>query len=197
MSQYRTSTRMAQLEIPTHDMCKVLQDISFRDLSPSKLIAHYDQNMYWPMKLRTSFGQGLYQSFASLCYMQDTQKVAREMNVSDIVSVFVMFLLGRANRFVGDQQVKGGEVDEELIMFLQQLNNMDKEQHFHLYKEMLEGVKFEVSLSFSQTSLDNMTRFHSAREPGADIITRKESNVSLIMEEGGQRKIKRHFPFDN
>lgn len=187
---------MAQLEIPTHEMCKAFQDISFRDLSLSKLVAHYDQNMYWPMKLRKSFGQGLYQSFASLCYMQETQKVAREMNVSDIVSVFVMFLLGRANRFVGDQQGRGDEVDPELVIFLQQINNMDKEQHFHMYKEMLEGVKFEVSLSSSQHSLDSMTRFHSAREPGADVMTSKESEVTLVMEEGGQRKIKRQFPFD-
>lgn len=188
---------MTTLEIPTHEMCKALQDISFRDLSLSKMITHYDRNTYWPMKLRKCFGQGLYQSFSSLYYMQDTQKVAREMNVSDVVSVFVMFLLARANRFVGDQQERGDEVDQELVEFLQQVNNMDKEQHFHMYKEMLEGVKFEVLLSSSEHSLDSMTRFHSAREPGEDITTSKQSEVTIVMEEGGSRKIKRHFPFDD
>lgn len=189
---------MATLEIPTKEMCIAMQDISFRDLPLRDLINHYDLNTYWPMKLRKSFGQGLYQSFASLCYMQETQKVAREMNVSDIVSFFVMMLLGRANRFVGDQRARGEEVDDEVSLFLEQINNMDKEQHFQLYKEMLQGIKFEVSLSSSAPhSPTNMTRFHCAREPGADVMTSKESEVTLVLEEGGQRKIKRRFPFDD
>lgn len=188
---------MAQIEIPTHEMCSAFQDISFRDLPSSKMINHYDKNTYWPMKLRKSFGHGLYQSFSTLCYMQETQKVAREMNVSDVVSFFVMFLMGRVNRFVSEQQERGDETDSDLIIFLQQINNMDKEQHFHMYKEMLEGIKFEISLSSSQHSLDSMTRFHSASELGVDVSTSRNSEVTLVMEEGGQRKIKRRFPFDD
>lgn len=195
MLQLKLST-MAQIEIPTHEMCKAIQDISFRDLPSSKMIAHYDKNTYWPMKLRKSFGNGLYQSFSTLCYMQETQKVARDMNVSDVVSFFVMFLLGRVNRFISEQEERGDETEADFFIFLHQINNMDKEQHFDMYKEMLEGIKFEVSLRSGQHSLNSMTRFHSASDPGADVLTSRQSEVTLVMDEGGQRKIKRRFPFD-
>ena len=179
-------------------MTKRLCNLKWYKVDNKETRAHYEANLLWPFDVRSVIGAGLYATLGSFAQMYQTQKAAQAMTLEDSVSFFVMMILGRLNRFIETRRDTGDPYPIHVEDFIvQQLNNLDKEQHIMLYEEMWAGVKYEYARYSSCSDDDAVThlKIHT-KQQSCGITPSVESEMSMIYDAKENRHIKREFPFD-
>ncbi len=201
---------MQNLEIPSVVMTRNLSTLKWDRVDDKKTRGHYAPNALWQHNVRELLGNGLYQSLGTFAQMHHTQRMAKEMSAEISVSYFVMTILGRLNRFVETRRENKDPYSSDIEDFIQQLNNLDQEQHLLLYDELWNGIKYEYNRQVECLDLaddddddddDDMSctftllRRQPKQSPSI-ILPTVESQSSVIYDSDGGRRIKRSFPFD-